>query len=206
MDVSRQVALEIFGLRKNFTKEEINKNFRRLSKIVHPDTGGDENLFKFIMCCKEILLDNSKINNIKKEEKEPKQSENRKGSNKKLAHININTLYDIYYDLDSYTNKYDIIDIMGSARIFIIPCKKQKYCDSKTISFSQPFREFEELNFVCFSKVVKLPEDLKKFKKFKIRVEFFGETFEFKVKMNQPYYTLKCKKVRFNSIIELFFE
>ena len=62
MYVSRQMALEIFGLRENFTEEKFNKTFRRLAKIVHPDTGGDENLFKFIMCCKEALFDNSKAN------------------------------------------------------------------------------------------------------------------------------------------------
>lgn len=201
MDVSRQIALEIFGLRENFTKEEFNKNFRRLSKIVHPDTGGDENLFKFIMCCKETLFNSSKANDERQEHEEPK-----KDSKKELVYTDLSTLYDIYYNLDSYLNKYNITEIRGIARIFIIPCRNKKYCKSTTINFSQSFSEFQKLGFANFSTTVKLPGNLKKFKKFKIRVDFMGETFKFKLKMNSPFHIVKCEKIRFNSIIELVFE
>jgi len=198
MDVSRQTALEIFGLSENFTPEEVENKFRKLSKIVHPDAGGDVNLFKFINRCRETLLDNVKASDARQAQEEPK--------NKISADINLSTLYDIYYRLQSYMSIYDIIEIIGTARIFIMPCRNKKHCVTTIINFSQPFREFQELTFANFSTTVKLPEKLKKFKRFKIRVEFMGETFEFRLSMNSPFHIVKCEKTRFNSIIELNFE
>lgn len=207
MYVSRELALEILGLGENFTQEEVNKNFRKLSKMIHPDLGGDENLFKFIMCCKEVLLYNSKINTTQQTHKASEMQENKKDSKKKSVYVNLSDLYDIYDSLDDYIEEYDITDIKGIARIFIIPCKNKKYCESANIHFSQEFKEFEKLNFANFSTTVKLPENLKKFKKFKIRVEFMGETFEFTLSMKKPFHIVKYKKYsRFNSIIELKFE
>ncbi len=209
MDVSRQTALEIFGLKENFSKEEVNKNFRRLSKIVHPDIGGDKNLFEFIMCCKDTLFDDSKANESRKAHGEPKSKESRKEYKKESVYVNLSVLYDIYYDLDEYTEKYDITEIRGIARIFIIPCRNKEFSESRTINFSQSFREFRELDFANFSSTVKLPEKLRKFKKFKIRVEFLGETFVFKLKMNKPFHIIKYhspRSIGFNSIIELTFE
>lgn len=209
MNISRQLALEIFGLKENFTKEDVVRKFRGLSKIVHPDTGGDENLFKFIICCKETLLNNSKANNASQTYEPPKPRE----SKKKSVFITLPDLYDFYYVLDIYSKQYDIIEIRGKARIFITPyvilpfITKQKYCESTIIKFSQPFSEFKELDFANFFATVKLSENLKKFQKFKIRVEFMGKTFNFKLTMNSPFHIVKYENIlKFNSIIELTFK
>lgn len=206
MDSFRQMALEIFGLRENFTREEVNKSFKRLSKIVHPDIGGDENLFKFIMFCKEVLLDNSKINDVKQTDEKPKTRQSKEDSKKESVYINLRDLYYIYNELYSHIKKCNIIEIRGTAQVFIIPCRNKKYRISKIIEFSQPFMEFLKLDFASFSTTVKLPENLKKFKKFKVRVEFMGQTFKFYLSMKNNFHTVKYKEPSFESIIELIFE
>lgn len=108
MDSFRQMALEIFGLRENFTREEVNKKFKRLSKIVHPDIGGDENLFKFIMFCKEVLLDNSKINDVKQTDEKPKTRQSKEDSKKESVYIN----------LRDFRESKKIQEIQGTSRIY----------------------------------------------------------------------------------------
>ncbi len=213
MYVSRQMALEILGLNEDFTKEEFNENFRRLSKIVHPDAGGDESLFKFIMCCKETLLNESKTNDMKKTHKESKvndmektHKESEKDFKKKVGNINLSTLYWIYFELNCITSEYDIDAIKCKAQIFITPCGFKKYCESTTINLSESFIEFRQLGFANFSTTVKLPERFKKFNKFNVRMEFMGETFEFKLAKNSPFHIIKYEETAFNSIVELTFE
>ena len=40
--------LLIFGLKDNFSKEDLKRSYRSLCKKYHPDVGGDENKFKII--------------------------------------------------------------------------------------------------------------------------------------------------------------
>lgn len=185
MDVTRKTALEIFGLSEGFTKEDVNRNFRRLSKIVHPDVGGDENLFKFIICCKEKLCDKK---------------------DKKVMGVDLTILYKIYDDLDSYNIDYNQTYIFGGARIFITPCIRKNYMRNQIVELVQPFKQFKELNFVSFSATVKLPEELKNFNKFKICVNFMGKTYKFKLSMKKTYHIIEFKSKKFNSIIELNIE
>ena len=196
MDVFRHIALEIFGLRENFTKEEVNENFKRLSAIVHPDAGGDERLYEFIVCCKEALLNNSKKNYAREN-----------ASKKESVYVTLNTLYNIYYDLGQYVSEYNITRIVGAVRIFVTPCRNKRYCESATMKLSMPFEMFNELNFAGFAVTIKLPEHLKAFKEFIVRVEFMGKTFEFKLSMDNPFHIVKYEERRqFHSIIELTFE
>lgn len=207
MEVTWQTALEIFGLKEGFTKDELNKSFRRLSKVSHPDTGGDENLFRFIMSCKETL---SKTNNsttqTEKQQTQPQREETKKPEKEKV-YVELTTLYDIFYNLSKYTTEYDITDIRGVARVHITPCKNKKERRSINIEVQQYFKEFERLGFVNFATTLVLPETLKKFKKFNIQVEFMGKTFKFKLSMKNPFYIVKYAPfIGFNSIIELKFE
>ena len=48
--------LSILGLEKNSTIEEINNTFRKLSKIYHPDLGGDSVSFQEIVNAKNWLI------------------------------------------------------------------------------------------------------------------------------------------------------
>lgn len=83
MRVPRSTALEVFGLKENFSKEELKRKYRELVKIVHPDTGGDENLFKFIETCKNILINGEEF----------KETNNSKSNS---YEIDLETL-DLYY-------------------------------------------------------------------------------------------------------------
>jgi len=51
---------EILGLTKEATNEEIKKAYRKLAKENHPDTGGDEEVFKAISEANEVLSDGAK--------------------------------------------------------------------------------------------------------------------------------------------------
>ena len=49
MDISLKLALSIFGLNEKYSQSEINSAYRRLAKITHPDSGGDNNIFLFVL-------------------------------------------------------------------------------------------------------------------------------------------------------------
>jgi molecular chaperone DnaJ len=51
---------EILGVTENATQDEIKKSYRNLSKIHHPDKGGDENKFKEISEAYDTLGDENK--------------------------------------------------------------------------------------------------------------------------------------------------
>lgn len=46
---------EVFGLSKNFEWEELKLAYRRVAKLVHPDKGGSDMLFKKVSDCFRIL-------------------------------------------------------------------------------------------------------------------------------------------------------
>lgn len=199
MEVSREIALEVFGLKDGFTQDELNKEFKRLSKVVHPDVGGSANLFKFIKSCKETLA------NASGSQTESKTQEKKNG--KERARINLSILYDDYYDLGYYTSKYEITEIYSKARVYITPTRDKKESENISINLTQPFYEFRTLGFANFSTTVKLPERFQKFKKFNVRVEFNGETFKFKISRKNPFHIVKDEHItRFNTVLELNFK
>jgi len=61
MDVNKNYY-SILELDKNSSDDEIKKSFRSLSKIHHPDKGGDDNIFKEINEANSILSDSNKRN------------------------------------------------------------------------------------------------------------------------------------------------
>lgn len=198
MEISREIALEVFGLKDGFTQDELNKEFRKLSKLVHPDVGGSEGLFKFIKCCKENLVNNS-ASQVERKTQPPKKGKER-------ARINLSILYDDYYDLGYYTSKYEITEIYSKARVYITPTRDKKQSENISINLTQPFYEFRTLGFANFSATVTLPESFQKFKKFNVRVEFNGETFKFKISRKNPFHIVKDESVRFNTVLELNFK
>lgn len=206
MEISRQTALEIFSLKDNFTADELNKRYRELSKIVHPDTGGDENLFKLLTCCKNVLTNHdSKSTSAKTSTHSPTHSSAPKS--KTLCYIDLKTLDDIYFALHEYRKEWDIVEIRSMARVHIAPRWKKKLGVSMNIDLTQPFEEFSISSFVNFSETICIPESLKKFKNFNVRVEFMGETYRFKVSAKNPVHIIKYKHyLKFISLLELKFE
>ena len=108
--------------------------------------------------------------------------------------------------MSSYNFNYSRTYIAGGARIFIIPCIRKNYRKNQIVEFVQPLIQFKKMNVVSFSETVKLPEELKKFKKFKICVNFMEKTYKFKFSMKRPYHIIKFKSKEINSIIDLNFE
>lgn len=71
-------ALRIYELKQPYTKEQVIKKFRELSKTEHPDKGGDPETFKKIISYKDLLLKNvsltTKVLRIMELEKLPNNS------------------------------------------------------------------------------------------------------------------------------------
>lgn len=199
MFISRQTALEIFNLKDGFTTAELTKRYRELSKIVHPDTGGDENLFKMLTCCKDVL---SSASHQATPEKNSASSSKQK--TKTRCYINLKTLEDIYFSLSKYLTEWDIHEIQAMARVQISPRWRKSQCTSTNLYLKQPFEQFQRAGFVSFSEVITIPEALKKFKTFRVRVEFMGETYRFKMSAKNPVHTIKYEHyLKFNSVLEL---
>lgn len=204
LKISRQTALEVFGLKEDFAKDELNQKFRKLSKLVHPDVGGDENLFKLIMCCKEVLLNDVGEQEETHKEQKTQKTATPKKAEKEKTNISLNTLYNIYYNLSENMRKYDIVYIYAMAKVYVIPTKKKSQCKSIDLELIQRFSNFLGSGYVNFSTTLKLPTTLKKFK---VRVEFMGETFKFRLSMKKPYHIIKYDySIRFNTLVELKFE
>ena len=202
MEISRQTAIEILSLNDNFTTDELNKRYRELSKIVHPDTGGDQNLFKLLTCCKDILT-----NTLHQVAYEKSSAPSFSQKNKPSYYIDLKTLDDIYFFLSDYTAKCDIVEIHSMARIHIAPRWKKKHGVSMNINLTQPFEQFNRAGFVNFFETITIPDSLKKFKNFNVRVEFFGETYRFKISSKNPTHIIKYEHyLKFNSLLELKFE
>ena len=202
MEISRQTALEILGLTDNFTTDELNKRYRELSKILHPDTGGDENLFKMLTCCKDVLTNHNSQSSSAKASTHSSAQES-----KTLCYIDLKTLEDIYFTLHEYRKNWDIIEVRSMARVHIAPRWKRKLGVSMNINLTQPFEEFQVASFVNFSETISIPESLKNFKNFNVQVEFMGKTYRFKMSDRKPIHTIKYEHyLKFISLLELKFE
>jgi molecular chaperone DnaJ len=62
---------EILGVTENATQDEIKKSYRNLSKIHHPDKGGDENVFKKISEAYDTIGDENKRNQYNNQRQNP---------------------------------------------------------------------------------------------------------------------------------------
>lgn len=56
--VNLQKQIDFFGLKENYTKEEIIRQFRKLVLIHHPDKGGNKENFQLLQQYKNELLNN----------------------------------------------------------------------------------------------------------------------------------------------------
>lgn len=172
MEVSRKTALEIFGLKEDFTKEQLKKEFTRLTKVVHPDKGGCANLFRFVTCCKEELL-------------------NPDSKEKKGHWIDLKTLKSYVYcgELNTLLKQYKIDTIYCDIRLSITPYRNEKYTTHMYHKLTYPFNCYQDIGNIRFSTTIKLPKEFDRFKKFKVKVEYKEETFEFVLSRKNPFYT-----------------
>lgn len=212
MKISRSIALEIFGFKKDFSESDLKREYRRLVKIVHPDTGGDEKLFRFIDSCKNALINGEDVSDDTQETNTHKTNshKNTTKSEKEEAFIYLDTLDDDYYRINKHEEKFNIVEIRTSLIIYIQPRFRKNLEKCITIKITVPYSQFDkELGIVKINQTIKIPNEMQKFRKFKVRVEFLDDTFEFKVSdgdfkvvEHRRYEYFKCLR----SICELHFE
>ena len=219
--IPRSTALEVFGLKEDFSESDLKREYRRLVKIVHPDTGGDEQLFKFIDSCKNILINGEDIsenvqetnnqNVHKKSNHESNSYSNNTKSEKKDAVISLEVLDSDYPNyIEKKEKEYNIVEIAISLVIYIQPRFRKKFEKCIIVKTVIPYSNFnKQLGIVKFNQTIKIPKEIQKFRRFKVRVKFLNDTFEFnvadgdfKVIEHAEYEYVKCLK----SICELHFE
>lgn len=208
MRVPRNTALEVFGLKENFSKEELKREYKRLVKIVHPDVGGDENLFKFIETCNNILInreDFQETNNNKSN-----SYENNAGFAEEKFVIDLKKL-DLYYpEFMGKIKKYNIIEIKTSILICIQPILGKNLEKCFVVETRIPYNKFDKSSGILkFEQTIEIPKEMQKFRRFKVRVEFLEDTFKFivsngsfKVIKHHKFDHFKCLK----TICELNFK
>lgn len=73
MDLSGMNPLEVLGVRKNHTWDELKDAYRRMAKVVHPDKGGSEQLFQLVTDCFRKLATEYKMRQDQKHHHELKR-------------------------------------------------------------------------------------------------------------------------------------
>lgn len=211
MNIPRSTALEIFGLKENFSESDLKREYRRLVKIIHPDTGGDEKLFKFIDECKKLLMNDEHSSEKNSETGNHNVSYNKNTTypKKEEAYITLECLDDDYNFISRYESQYNITEIRASLLIYIRPIFRKNLEQCINVSVSFPYSKFNKsAGFVKFNQTIKIPSEMQKFRKFKVRIKFLGDTFKFivcdgnfRVIEHVKYQYIQCLK----SICELHF-
>ena len=213
MEISRVTALEIFGLKEDFSESDLKREYRRLAKIVHPDTGGDEKLFKFLETCKNVLItgENAFENTRETSNHKPGPCNSNAKAEKVNAWIHLKDLVEVYPDyLYKYEQMYNIFEIKASLLIYIQPRFRRNLEKCITLEAIIPYSELNRsLDIVKFNVTIKIPKEMQKFRKFKVRIKFLNSDYVFnisdgdiKVMEHAKYEYVRCLK----SVCELHFE
>lgn len=205
MDISRKLALEIFELQDGkYTETDVNSTYRKLSKIVHPDAGGNNNLFNFINECRKLLLEQSPQN--KEKNTEPKAYTPKKPRKKKVKDISL-------FDLVSFLNNHFYLEddtLLNSVfllvRVSVSPIFKNKLHKDYDYSLKSAIADFlrNDLTLVTFNQNVFLPEEYKNYNIFKVTVYAGQKRYTYYTKANKQK-TIISKSAFFKQKIEKCF-
>lgn len=184
MDISRKLALEIFGLQDGkYTEKDLSDAYRKLAKVTHPDSGGETVLFRFVQECKEILekgVSTSTDSNHKKY----RSSGYTKQDTREEGNLSLEFVNQYFLMLHTIVQKYRINLIIASAKVCIYPIFRKSKQICLTISPTITFDEFLRVADKNFYDIITLPENFEKIKRFKVHVEFLGKPYKFLVKRN----------------------
>lgn len=184
MRILRSTALGIFGLKEDFSKSDLKREYKRLVKIVHPDTGGDERLFKFIDSCKNLLINGEDVseNTYETNNHNANSCKNNTKFEKKNVFITLETLDEFYDYLERLERNCNFTEIRTSLLIYIRPIFRKNLEKCITVNAVIPYSELNKTSdFIKFNQTIKIPTEMRKFRKFKVSVKFLYDTFEFNI-------------------------
>lgn len=194
VDVKKDL-LEMFGLKEDFSKEELKNSYKRLVKIAHPDAGGDANLFKFITKYMEHLLDN-KIGFEFEDDKSKKNqkydnSKNYKGNYRRASRGIKFDLLDNYYSTNRLyeLKKYELDEIYQdiSLKFKTLAGINEKFVN---LTLKTPYINFVGNDFVDFTSDVIIPKEFKKILFLRVKVSILDKNYNFII-----FNFKKCSKV-----------
>lgn len=127
-----------------------------------------------------------------------------KQSSKETTNIKLRTLYDIIYDLNDYTDKYDIQIIHTQIDITVSSRRKM---NNMSVNLYKHFNDFIEAGFVKFpTTVIEVHEPLRYGKKLKVEVILFGEKYKFKITRKKKFHTLEYSRRNLTTFIPFEFK
>lgn len=185
MDISRKLALEIFGLQDGkYTECDLNSAYRKLSKIAHPDSGGNSTLFIFITECRNMLL--VQPSQEKHENAEKKPTANKKTRKKIVRDISL-------FDLVSFMNDHFYLEdnvLLNSVfllvRVSVSPILRRNLNKDYDFCIKSNIADFirNDLKLVTFNQNVSLSEEHCKYRFFKVTVYAGQKKFKYYAKAN----------------------
>ena len=98
---------EVFGISKNFTFEELKESYRRLAKLVHPDKGGSEILFRNVTECFRKLAGEYKLREQNKPHYMMKQESQQYFKDNQIPVDKITERYSSTDNTSSFTDKFN---------------------------------------------------------------------------------------------------
>lgn len=211
MILTKEIAMYVLSLKEGFTSKDLKNRYRTLSKISHPDTNGDNDLFLLVKACYEYLSTTAS-------ERKPEQNSNtqKKYRNYYQEHIHrfnvsLSDLYEKFYFYKNLPENYIIENIVQAIKISIKPffsiCNYSEYTMIQTASF----KDFFSTKTVDFKTPFVLPESIKKHNVFTVEIKILGavskriifldELNNHKTKLSLKYKPLFC----FKTLIKLNF-
>ena len=154
-EIDKINAYEIFNLQSNFTLSELKHSFKKLAKEVHPDKGGNEELFQLLyIAYKKMLYDLEQRESLKnfKELKSDFTEFEQIQSEKKTKNIHFKEDQKYKESDDSFINKFNTIFTENRLNDNVIDKGYSKYMMSSSkerqdIDIKTDIKKFEIKSF-----------------------------------------------------------
>lgn len=193
MEIPYETAREVFGLNEGFSDKEVKSSFRKLSKICHPDNGGNSNLFRFISECKKVLEAKDTIYN------------NKAQLEKAYTRIALEVLYEEYYWIDEILEKYENIKTVYTYIDIYISNKRNGEYKRQLIIVETPISVLLSSNYVSFFTNVVIPKEFSKNNSFYVKIIYMGKEHSFKLKRRNEIKELAYNGLMFKSYLKIQF-
>lgn len=211
-EIMKVLAIKVLGLKEDYKPEDVKKRYRELSLITHPDTNGDANLFMLVKdCYKYLYSESDSINlNDKDKDKNKEKSKSNKPEEKTKYYIELPRLYKEYYYLDRFKDiSYIRSEIDLTIETSFINTFLRNIISSKRVKVNHimdvDYSSYQRSKSVIFDIKIVLPEELEKYRYFKMRFNFLGKEYKkrlFRFKLKNSF-KIKYKEQHFNSFVNI---